>query len=85
MKTLRTGAIVDATIINAPTSIKNSSGKRDPAMHQAKKGNQWYFGGSPKSLTLKARFRARFWHPFRVLKRQFGYRAVRYHGGDLLN
>jgi len=67
------------------TSIKNSSGKRDPAMHQAKKGNQWYFGGSPKSLTLKARFRARFWHPFRVLKRQFGYRAVRYHGGDLLN
>jgi len=35
--------------------------------------------------TLKARFRARFWHPFRVLKRQFGYRAVRYRGGDLLN
>ena len=35
--------------------------------------------------TLKARFRARFWHPFRVLKRQFGFRAVRYHGGDLLN
>jgi len=43
-KTLRTGTIVDATIINAPSSTKNSSGKRDPAMHQAKKGNQWYFG-----------------------------------------
>jgi len=43
-KTLRTGTIVDATIINAPSSTKNSSGKRDPAMRQAKKGNQWYFG-----------------------------------------
>jgi IS5 family transposase len=38
------GAIVDATIINAPSSTKNASGKRDPDMHQAKKGNQWYFG-----------------------------------------
>ena len=38
------GTIVDATIINAPSSTKNSSGQRDPDMHQAKKGNQWYFG-----------------------------------------
>jgi transposase, IS5 family len=38
------GTIVDATIINAPSSTKNASGKRDPDMHQAKKGNQWYFG-----------------------------------------
>jgi|GEM_PF-2747550 len=29
---------------NAPSSIKNSSGKRDPAMHQAKKSKQWYVG-----------------------------------------
>jgi transposase, IS5 family len=38
------GTIVDATIINAPSSTKNNSGQRDPDMHQAKKGNQWYFG-----------------------------------------
>jgi IS5 family transposase len=38
------GTIVDATIINAPSSTKNASGGRDPEMHQTKKGNQWYFG-----------------------------------------
>ena len=38
------GTIVDATIINAPSSTKNKSGERDPEMHQTKKGNQWYFG-----------------------------------------
>jgi IS5 family transposase len=38
------GTIVDATIINAPSSTKNASGQRDPQMHQVKKGNQWYFG-----------------------------------------
>jgi IS5 family transposase len=41
---LRQGTVVDATIIAAPPSTKNRSGERDPAMHQAKKGNQWYFG-----------------------------------------
>src|ERR1039458_6770945 len=41
---ISTGTIVDATIINAPSSTKNSTGKRDPQMHQTKKGNQWYFG-----------------------------------------
>lgn len=39
-----TGTIVDATIINAPSSTKNQEGKRDPEMCQTKKGNQWYFG-----------------------------------------
>jgi len=39
-----TGTIVDATIINAPSSTKNSTGKRDPQMHQTRKGQQWYFG-----------------------------------------
>ncbi len=38
------GTMVDATIIHAPSSTKNAEGKRDPAMHQTKKGNQWYFG-----------------------------------------
>lgn len=39
-----TGTIVDATIINAPSSTKNADKARDPDMHQTKKGNQWYFG-----------------------------------------
>jgi len=41
---LREGTIVDATIINAPSSTKNKEGKRDPEMHQARKGKQYYFG-----------------------------------------
>jgi IS5 family transposase len=41
---ITTGTIVDATIIHAPSSTKNSRGERDPQMHQTKKGNQWYFG-----------------------------------------
>ena len=41
---LREGTIVDATLIAAPPSTKNKAGKRDPEMHQSKKGNQWYFG-----------------------------------------
>ena len=44
---LRSGTIVDATIINAPSSTKNADGERDPEMHQAKKGNQWFFGMKP--------------------------------------
>src|SRR5258707_309541 len=39
-----TGTIVDATIINAPSSTKNADKARDPDMHQTRKGNQWYFG-----------------------------------------
>jgi IS5 family transposase len=41
---ITTGTIVDATIIHAPSSTKNEKKERDPAMHQTKKGNQWYFG-----------------------------------------
>jgi IS5 family transposase len=41
---LKTGTIVDATIIGAPSSTKNKEGKRDPEMHQTRKGQQWYFG-----------------------------------------
>jgi IS5 family transposase len=41
---LRRGSIVDATIIAAPSSTKNEQGRRDPEMHQAKKGEQWFFG-----------------------------------------
>jgi transposase, IS5 family len=41
---LREGTIVDATIINAPSSTKNQNKTRDLEMKQTKKGNQWYFG-----------------------------------------
>lgn len=41
---VRSGTIVDATIIDAPSSTKNKDKARDPEMHQTKKGNQWYFG-----------------------------------------
>ena len=41
---LKTGTVVDATLIAAPSSTKNSRGERDPEMHQTKKGNQWHFG-----------------------------------------
>lgn len=41
---LKEGTIVDATIINAPSSTKNKGKSRDPEMHQTRKGKQWYFG-----------------------------------------
>ncbi len=41
---LRQGTIVDATIIHAPSSTNKKEGKRDPQMHQTKKGNQYFFG-----------------------------------------
>lgn len=41
---VKSGTIVDATIISAPSSTKNQEGKRDPEMRQTKKGNTWYFG-----------------------------------------
>ena len=159
---LRNGTVVDATLIAAPSSTKNQDGKRDPEMHQTKKGNQWHFGmkahigvdadsglvhtvigtaanvndvtqanallhgeekkafgdagyqgaekrpdatgkarwhvamrpgkrraldKSQKSTALieqieqiKASIRAKVEHPFRVIKRQFGFTKVRYRG-----
>ena len=41
---LKEGTAIDATLIAAPSSTKNSTGTRDPEMHQTKKGNQWHFG-----------------------------------------
>lgn len=41
---LRSGTIVDATMIAAPSSTKNSTNSRDPEMRQTKKGNTWHFG-----------------------------------------
>jgi IS5 family transposase len=41
---LRSGTIVDATIIAAPSSTKNAAAARDPEMKQTRKGRNWYFG-----------------------------------------
>ena len=161
-QSLRSGTIVDATLIAAPSSTKNADHARDPEMRQTKKGNQWYFGmkahigvdefsglvhhvhctaanvadvtvthtllhgkedsvfgdsgytGADKREELqdceaaffiaakrsvlqaignkrerareqrwehfKASVRAKVEHPFRVIKRQFGYTKVRYRG-----
>ncbi|MGC4075895.1 MAG: IS5 family transposase [Rubrivivax sp.] len=158
---LRTGTVVDATLIAAPSSTKNAEGERDPEMKQTRKGNNWYFGmkahigvdaasglvhtvvATPANVNdlnvagqllhgeernafgdagyqgvhkrpeargptwhvalrpglrrlldardpqdaiterieqLKASVRAKVEHPFRVLKRQFGFTKVRYRG-----
>ena len=49
---LKTGTVVDATLILAPSSTKNDKGERDPEMDQTKKGNRWHFG-------MKAHFSVR--------------------------
>lgn len=41
---LRSGTLVDATIISAPSSTKNEDRRRDPEMTSTKKGDTWYFG-----------------------------------------
>ena len=41
---VKSGTIVDATIIAAPPSTKNASNSRDPEMRQTRKGKQWHFG-----------------------------------------
>ena len=41
---LKQGSVVDATLIDAPSSTKNKNQQRDLEMSQTKKGNQWYFG-----------------------------------------
>ena len=41
---VRTGTIVDATIISASGSTKNQAQARDPEMASTKKGWNWYFG-----------------------------------------
>ncbi len=47
---MRTGTVVDATLISAPSSTKNREGERDPEMKQTMKGNNWYFGMTSRVL-----------------------------------
>lgn len=41
---MKEGTIVDATIINSPSSTKNKEKKRDPEMSSTKKNNNYHFG-----------------------------------------
>ena len=41
---LKSGTIVDATLLPAPTSKKNADKSRDCEMSSTKKNNKWYFG-----------------------------------------
>ncbi len=38
---LRQGTVVDATLMDAPTSTQNQSRQRDPEMHSTRKGQPW--------------------------------------------
>jgi IS5 family transposase len=40
---LKTGTVVDATLLAAPSTTKNDKGERDPEMQQTKKGDHWHF------------------------------------------
>jgi IS5 family transposase len=44
---LRSGTVIDATLISAPSSTKNADGERDPEMKQSRKDQQWFFGMKP--------------------------------------
>ncbi len=83
---LRQGTIVDATLIHAPSSTKNQDGKRDPEMHQTKKGNQYYFGAKPHRCRRRLgpgaqrggdRRQCRGHHPGRQTAARRGKRGVR--------
>lgn len=45
------GSVVDATLVNAPSSTKNQNGERDPEMHSTKKG-----GHQRRRAPLESRF-----------------------------
>jgi transposase, IS5 family len=41
---LKASTVVEATLIEAPSSTMKQSGDREPDMHQTKNGNQWHLG-----------------------------------------
>ncbi len=72
---LKTGAVVDATLIAAPRSIRNSTRKRRALDRQtpwAKLLDQ--------AEQLKASVRAKVEHPFQVIKCPFDFTKVRSKG-----
>jgi len=76
---LKAGTVVDAPLILAPSSTKNSSCEHDPEMHQTKK-SKTVDALVDKLEKVKASIRAKVEHPFRVIKCQFGYCKTRYRG-----
>lgn len=72
-KLMHGGSIVDATIVEAPTSTKNKQKQRDPEMHQVKKGNQWYFG---ERLHVGADAGSGYIHSLEVTAANVGERTV---------
>ena len=83
---LKSGTIVDATIIAAPSSTKNAAQARDPEMKQTRKGNAWHFGmklhigtdakGRVHSVTATHAARRRH-HPAARAAARRGARALR--------
>lgn len=55
---LKACTVVAASIIAAPSSTKNSTGKRDPRMHQTRKGNQRHFGMKAQGKDTTSTYRA---------------------------
>ena len=51
--TLRSGTLVDATIIDAPSSTKNKEKTRDPEMSSTRKGNDWYLGSEADQKSIR--------------------------------
>ena len=51
--TLCSGTLVDATIIDAPSSTKNEAKARDPEMSSTKKGNDWFFGSEEDQKSIR--------------------------------
>ena len=51
--TLCSGTLVDATIIDAPSSTKNAAKARDPEMSSTKKSNDWYFGSEEDQKSIR--------------------------------
>ncbi len=51
---MRGGSIIDATIIAAPSSTKNTTGTRDPEMHQTRKATSGTSGWRPTLVSTPA-------------------------------
>ena len=92
---MRWRSIVDATIIAAPSPVKNADGARDPQMRQALKGNPWcvgmkahigveacagYRGASKRPDIADAPNLAQVEYPLLIAKPDFGFDKTRYRG-----
>ena len=76
---IRTGTIVDATIISASGSTKNQAQARDPEMASTKKGR--HLTCTDRAFNRKSnRVRARVEHVCGVIKHLWGYWRGRYRG-----